>query len=125
MTPAPVPTYAPLRQQIADALALDERDQETITELCILVASLAHGEEAAWLQQQIPVLGEEDARQILEDVREGFADAIASVREVSHQLEAHLLACGLSAPDAVAGVNVQLGRELFELPGFARWVLGR
>jgi hypothetical protein len=116
----PVPSYAPIRRQIALAIDADASDQDTVTEICLIVAALAHDKADTWLQRRAADLGDAEAQQWLDNCREAFAEEIAAVLEVGSQLEAHLLACGLSASDAVAGVNWKLDREFFELRALAR-----
>jgi hypothetical protein len=118
--PCLIPSFAPIRARITAALAPEDRTHDTVTEICLLLAAIAHGKEEAWLQHRTPVLGVREAWQWLEDAREVFAEDIAAVRQVSQELEAYLLASGCSAPAAVAGVNLKLDLEFFGLPRLAR-----
>jgi len=117
------PSYAPIRARIAAGLAMEEHDQDTVTEICILVAAIAHGKEDAWLQERVPELGIDEALEWLEDAREVFAEDIAAVLAVSQGLEALLVATGFHPPEVEAGVNLKLHLEFFELPALARRAL--
>jgi hypothetical protein len=119
-----LPSYAPIRARIQAALAPADRAQDTVTEICILVAAIAHGQEDAWLQKRAADLGDQEARQWLEEAHEAFAEDIAAVLAVGQALEAHLVALGFStAADIEAGVNLKLHLEFFELPALARRAL--
>jgi hypothetical protein len=115
-----VPSYAPIRQRIARAIEADAHDQDTVTDICLLVAAVAHDKADTWLQLRAADLGDAEAQQWLDNCREAFADDIAAVLEVSQGLEAYLLADGFSAEHAVAGVNLKLDLEFFQMPGLAR-----
>lgn len=120
-----LPTYTPIRARIAAALAPADREQDTVTEICILVAAIAHGKEHAWLQERAADLGDQEARQWLEHAHEAFAEDSAAVLEVSQALEALLDAAGFHPPEVEAGVNLKLNLEFFELPaGKGRKLLG-
>lgn len=118
-----LPSYAPIRARIAAALAPADRDQDTVTEICLLVAAIAHDKEPAWLQARAADLGDQEARQWLQEVHEAFAEAIADVLEVSQGLEAYLVSLGFSPAAVESGVNLKLGLEFFELPTVARRAL--
>lgn len=121
---AGVPSYAPIRTQIAAALAPEDRDQDTVTEICLLVAAIAHGKESAWLQERGHDLGVEEAQQWLQTVNEVFAEEIAAVLHVSQALDTLLVASWVSQPAVDAGVNMKLSQEFFEMPAAARRHLG-
>lgn len=124
MATSGIPSYAPIRARIAAALAPEDRDPGTITEICLLIAAIAHEKEEAWLQARVPELGEQEARQWLQDVQEGFAEEIMAVRAVGQALEALLMASGFCTAAAIeAGVNLKVHLELFERPSVARRAL--
>lgn len=120
----PAPSYAPIRAQIAATLSLACRDHDTVTEICLIVAAIAHGTESAWLQARGRDLGGEEAQQWLQTAKEIFAEEIAGVLHVSQTLDAYLVACGLPGHLVQPAVNVKLALEFFELPAVARRHLG-
>lgn len=97
-------SYEPIRARIAEAF---DEDHETITDVCIIVAAIAHGQQHTLLRAYGPGL--------IAEAQRLFSSEIADVHDISEALAAHYRAAGLAAEAIDANVNAQLQREFFRV----------
>lgn len=107
--------YAPIRARIQASLAPEEaEDAVTVTNLCLIVAAIAHGQQSTWLRIITEDLPEQEALELLADVQKAWPDEIAAVKTVSDNIAAFCRAHGLAHREE-AIVNGILRRDFFQM----------
>jgi hypothetical protein len=117
MTTSP-PSYRPIRASVAATVA-----PEDVTDVCLVLAALAHDKPHAWLTGGDSSRGMAEAFALLDDGAVLFAGEIAAIRAVSEACYAHGVAQGLEPWQAERGVHMKLCLELFEMPQLALKIL--
>jgi hypothetical protein len=117
MTTSP-PSYRPIRALVAATVA-----PEDVTDVCVVLAAIAHDKPHVWLTGVESSRHLAEAFALLDDGATLFADEIAAIRSVSEACYAHGVAQGLLPWQAERGVHMKLCLELFEMPQLALKIL--
>lgn len=81
---SPGASYRPIRAQIQ--ASLDTDDAELVTDICLLVAVIAHHRQQTWLTQMATDGTEREALDQLKHVQQLWPEEIAAVRHLSDLL---------------------------------------
>lgn len=111
---SPNSSYRPIRAQIQ--ASLDTDDAELVTDICLLVAVIAHGRQQTWLTQMATDGTEREALDQLKHVQQLWPEEIAAVRHLSDSLAGLCRQAGLTSGRINALIDTKVRREFFQFP---------